>query len=193
MSLEKEKRQEQILLSLKRLDYLSREQIEKLHNLGKTRNAQRVISDMSEYTSSFTNDRKNIYYLNKDGRERVGAVKVRKKTAMVNHYLMRNDLYIAFGRPSTWKNEMNIAIPNTKVSIVADSVFIANKTHHFVEADFKQSMTKNTAKIKRYRQLYDINPNFVLIWITTTPYKKQKLASLCEGLNVQVYLWDDIK
>ncbi|MBO1515508.1 replication-relaxation family protein [Metabacillus sp. BG109] len=193
MNIEKEKRQEAILLSLKRLDYLDREQIQKLHNLGKVRNTQRVLSNMSECISSFTHDRKNIYYLNKDGRERVGATKVRKKTAMINHFLMRNDLYIALGRPSSWKNEMKIAIPNTKISIVSDSIYIANKVHHFVEVDFKQSMIKNTAKIKRYRQLSEFNPNFVLIWITTTPYKKKKLQSLCEGLNVQVYLWDDIK
>ncbi|MBO1515075.1 replication-relaxation family protein [Metabacillus bambusae] len=192
MNLEKEKREEAILLFLKKLDYLTREQLQNLHDLGKKRNAQKVLSNM-EGVSSFTNDRKHVYYLNKTGREKVGATKVRKKTAMINHYLMRNDLYIALGRPSTWKNEMKITIPHTKISIISDSIFVSNKIHHFVEVDFKQSMTKNTAKIKRYRQLYEFNPNFVLIWITTTPYKKKKILSLCEGLNVQVYHWDDIK
>ncbi|MGG3801816.1 replication-relaxation family protein [Metabacillus fastidiosus] len=191
--MKKEQRQEAILLSLKKLDYLSREQMQKLHNLGEIRNAQRVLRNMSEYVSSFTSDRKNIYYLNKEGRERVDASKVRKKTAMINHYLMRNDLYIAIGKPSTWKNEPKIKIPDSNIFIISDALFISNKLHHFIEVDYKQSMSKNTAKIKRYRQIHQINPQFMLIWITTTAYRKNKLLSLCEGLNVQVLVWDDIK
>lgn len=193
MNLEREKRQEAILLSLKKCDYLTREQFQKMHDLGKPRNAHRVLNEMDEFISSFTNDRKYVYYLNKDGRERVGATKIRKKTAMINHFLMRNDLYIALGRPSSWKNEVKITIPNTKISIVSDSIFVSNKIHHFVEVDYKQTISKNTVKIKRYQQLASFNPQFALIWITTTPYRKKKLLSLCEGLNVQVYLWDDIK
>lgn len=194
MSLEKEKRQEQILLSMKKCDYLSREQVEKLHNLGKSRNAHRVLNDMSEYLSTFTHERKNIYYLNKEGRERVGASKIRKKTPMINHYLMRNDLYIFLGKPFTWKNEMKISVPKTKVSIVADAQFKIDKTHdYFIEVDYKQSMKKNESKIKRYAQLHEYNPSFMLIWVTTTHYRKIKLQDLCEGLNAQVYLWDDIK
>lgn len=193
MNLEREKRQEAILLSLKKCDYLTREQFQKMHDLGKPRNAHRILNEMEEFISSFTNDRKYVYYLNKDGRERVGATKIRKKTAMINHFLMRNDLYIALGRPSSWKNEVKITIPNTKISIVSDSIFISNKTHYFVEVDYKQTMSKNTVKIKRYQQLASFNSQFALIWITTTPYRKKKLQLLCEGLNVQVYLWDDIK
>lgn len=193
MSLEKVKRQEAILLSLKKCDYLTREQLQKMHDLGKDRNAQRILGDMSEYISYFINDRKNIYYLNKEGREQVEATKVRKKTAMINHYLMRNDLYITLGRPSSWKNELKIKIPDTKLQVVADSVFLQNKIHHFVEVDNKQSMSKNQTKIKRYQQLKELNPQFVLLWVTTTPYRKKKLESLCTGLDAQVYLWDDIK
>jgi hypothetical protein len=193
VNLEKVKREEAILLSLKKCDYLTREQLQKLHNLGKARNAQRVLSSMSEYVSSFTNEIKKVYYLNKEGRERVQATKVRKKTAMINHYLMRNDYYIAAGRPSTWKNEVKVSIPGTKVSIIADSIFTMNKRDHFVEIDYKQAMSKNSSKVKRYRQLYDFNPSFKLVWITTTPYRKKRIQSLCEGLPVVVYVWDDIK
>lgn len=193
MSIRKAKREEEILLSLKRLDYLTREQLQRMHNLRQTRNAQRVLSNMSKYVSSFTDDRKKIYYLNAEGREVVQADKTRKKTAMITHYLMRNDLFITLGRPSTWKNEMEISIPGTRTSIIADSVYILNKLHHFVEIDYKQSMSKNMAKIKRYRQLSTFNPQFKLIWVTTTPYRQQKLERLCTGLKCKVYLWDDIK
>lgn len=147
---------------------------------------------MSGSISSFTNERKKIYYLNKEGRERVEAKKVRKKTPLINHYLMRNDLFIHLGRPSSWRNEMKIEIPNSKVSVIPDAVFVRNKVHHFVEVDYKQSMNKNAAKVKKYQQLHEINPQFVLMWITLTPYRKKKLKSMSKELNVQVLLWDDI-
>jgi hypothetical protein len=162
-------------------------------NLGKTRNAQRILTDLSEYVSYFTDERKKVFYLNAQGRDRVQAEKARKKTSSVTHYLMRNDLYINVGRPSTWENEVKIGIPDTKVSIVADAAFIANKIHQFVEVDYKQSMSKNVEKIRRYKQLAAWNPNFQLIWVTTTPYRKKKIESLCSELKVKVHLWDDIK
>ncbi len=195
MNTEKEKREEAILLSLKKCDYLTREQIEKMHRLGKTRNAQRVLSEMSDYISFFTEERKKVYYLNAAGRERVQAEKVRKKTAMVNHYIIRNDLFISMGRPLSWKNEVKITIPDSKVSIIADAAYISNKNkiHHFVEIDYKQSMSKNAVKIKRYKELSTFNPDFVLIWVTTTPYRKKRLESLCAGLSFKIFLKDDIK
>lgn len=193
MNLKREKRIDQILLLLKKCDYLTREQLQRMMNLGQIRNAQRILSDLSEYVSSFNDDKKKVYYLNAAGRERVQAEKVRKKTAMITHYLMRNDLFISVGRPSTWKNEIKIGIPDSKVSIVADAAYIINKIHHFVEVDYKQTMTKNASKIKRYKQLSTFNPQFGLVWITTTPYRKKKLETLCEDLKVKVHLWDDIK
>lgn len=162
-------------------------------DLGKTRNAQRILSDLSEYVSTFTDDRKKVYYLNSDGRDRVQSAKIRKKTAMINHYLMRNDLYVSLKCPSTWKNEVKITIPDSDLSIICDSFYTSNKIHHFVEVDYKQSMSKNAAKIKRYQQLSEYNPHFALIWITTTPYRKKKIESLCTRLKGTVLLWDDIK
>ncbi|MGM0903036.1 MAG: replication-relaxation family protein [Bacillota bacterium] len=191
MNIEREKRVDQILLLLRQCDYLTREQLQKMIKLGKTRNAQRVLSDMDEYISYFNEERKKVYYLNAAGRERVQAEKVRKKTAMVSHFLMRNDLFIHLGRPATWKNEVKISIND--VSIISDAAFISNKIHHFIEIDHKQSMGKNLSKIKRYKQLSTINPQFALVWVTTTPYRKKNLESLCTGLNGKVFLWDDIK
>lgn len=167
--------------------------MQRMMNLGKIRNAQRILNDLSEYVSHFNEDRKKVYYLNVTGREMVQAEKVRKKTVQVNHYLMRNDLYIAVGRPSTWKNEVKISIPNTNTSIISDAVYLLNKLHHFVEIDYKQSMSKNTVKIKRYQQLSTFNPQFQLTWVTTTTYRKKKIESLCTGLKYKVYLWEDIK
>lgn len=182
---------EEILLSLKKCDYLSREQLQKMHRLGQDRNAQRILSNMNEFISHFTEDRKKIYYLNAAGREMVQAEKVRKKTPLVNHYLMRNDLFIAKGRPSTWENEVKISVND--ISLIADAAFIFNKLHQFIEIDYKQSMSKNIQKINKYKKLYTYNPQFVLIWVTTTAYRKKRIVDLCKELKCQVYLWDDIK
>ncbi|MFF2449396.1 replication-relaxation family protein [Neobacillus sp. NPDC058068] len=193
MRSEKEKREEAILLSLRKCDYLSREQLQKIHNLGQTRNAQRILSNMNQYLSFLIEAKKKVYYLNSAGRELIQAKKVRKKTAMINHYLMRNDLFILLGRPSTWKNEVKITIPQSNVNIISDAAFISNKIHHFIEIDHKQSMVKNVAKIKRYLQLSTYNPHFTLVWVTTTPYRKKRIESMCHGLRVKVYLWDEIQ
>ncbi|MBO0962452.1 replication-relaxation family protein [Neobacillus sp. MM2021_6] len=193
MSSEREKREEAILLSLRKCDYLSREQLQKIHNLGQTRNAQRILSNMHQYLSYLTEEKKKVYYLNSAGRELVQAKKVRKKTAMINHYLMRNDFFILLGRPTSWKNEVKITIPQSTINIIADAAYISNKIHHFVEIDYKQSMNKNAAKIKRYLQLSTYNPQFTLVWVTTTAFRKKRIESLCDGLRVNVYLWDEIK
>lgn len=186
--MERQQREENILLSLKKLNYLSRSQIQALHNLKSDRNAQRILKNMSDYLGSFK-DGEYIYYLNKDGRERVNSTKVFKKTAQARHYLMRNSLYIAFGCPSTWKNEMKLEVPK-KVKVIADALFIKDKQYNIVEVDHTQKMIKNKAKVERYRKLIELgvfekNPKF--IWITTTELRRKQLLELCEGLDVQVF------
>ncbi|MBY0122123.1 replication-relaxation family protein [Bacillus sp. S/N-304-OC-R1] len=182
---------EEILLSLKKYDYLSRVQLQKLHDLGQTRNAQRILSNMKEFISHFNEDRKKIYYLNANGREIVQADKIRKKTPQVNHYLMRNDLYISMGRPSSWKNEVKVSVND--ITLVADAAYIYNKLHHFIEIDYKQSMSKNIQKIRKYKKLSTYNPQFVLVWVTTTPYRKKRLEQLCDGLMFKTYLWEELQ
>ncbi|PEI87275.1 hypothetical protein CN679_22635 [Bacillus pseudomycoides] len=59
-------------MSLKKLGFLSRKQIQVLHDLGGDRNASRVMKDLEEYVSSFR-DSEKVYYLNKEGRERIGS------------------------------------------------------------------------------------------------------------------------
>ena len=150
---------------------------------------------MDRYLSSF-HDGQKIYYLNKEGRERVNCDIVRKKTFNVNHYLMRNDVYIAYGCPKSWKNEQRIFYQKGKHRIVAvcDAKFEMNDSTYIVEVDNTQTMKKNETKIEKYRRLVERNvlgrnPKF--IWVTTTNYRRNLLTELCEGLNVEVYLSTD--
>ncbi|MGD6832596.1 replication-relaxation family protein [Sutcliffiella halmapala] len=179
-------------MSLKKLSYLSRSQIQVIHNLNSIRTANHVLKEMEQYLSSFR-DGENIYYLNKEGREKVNAKKALKKTVQARHYIMRNSIYIAFGCPSTWKNEMKLEVKG-KVKVIADAIFMRDKKRHIVEVDHTQKMSKNRDKIDRYKQLmqlnvFDVPPKF--IWITTTEYRRKQIAELCEGLDFQIFTVED--
>lgn len=175
---------------MSRCDYLSRSQLQRMHRLGSDRNARRVLQDMEEYLSYFR-DGEKIYYLNKNGRERVQCSKVRKKSVQVQHYLMRNELFLTLGQPSTWKNEVKFGFKDTAV-VIADALFKKDNMYHAVEVDHAQKMIKNRAKIEKYRKIRE-RVAFKLIWITTTDYRRKQLADLCEGLDVTIYTISDLK
>src|SRR5690606_19363148 len=92
-----------ILMSLDKLGFLTTSQIQQLHNLGGRRNTNRILNDMSDYLQSFQLDEK-VYYLSAKGRQEIGSVVVRKRTALIHHHLMRNDVYIKY-RPEYWRSE----------------------------------------------------------------------------------------
>lgn len=152
------------------------------------------MQELSDYVSSFR-DGENVYYLNKAGRERVNSKKVLKKTTQARHYLMRNSVYIAYGSPATWKNEMKLGFKEIKnATLVCDAMFSQGKALHIVEVDHTQKMIKNNTKVEKYRKLIEFGlfekpPNF--IWITTTELRRKQLLKLCEGLDVQVFTVKD--
>ena len=164
-----------------------------MHNLGSARNTSKVMKSLTDYVSSFR-DGENVYYLNKEGRERIGANKIRKKTTQARHYIMRNYLYLAYQRPSTWKNEVKIGIKEDKKSIViCDAIFQQDNRHHIIEVDHTQKMGKNKSKMDKYRELIRLgvldNPKF--IWITMTDYKKKQIEKFCKGLDYQIFTIKD--
>lgn len=188
----KEQRIENILLSLKRLGFLSRKQIQVLHELGGDRNASRVMKEIEEYVSSFR-DNEKVYYLNKEGRERVGCKKILKRSNQFRHYIMRNDIYIAYGCPQSWKQEVKMNVQGIASSI-ADALFTENGKYHIVEIDHEQKMSANRLKMDKYRKLIDCHvfekqPKF--IWYTTTEYRRQQLQKLCDGLDCNIFTVSD--
>jgi hypothetical protein len=200
--IKKFEREEDILLSLSKLDYLTRSQIQRLHKLSGDRNARRVLTNMRDFIASFRLDAgESIYYLNKAGRERIGSDTVRQKSLQVSHFLMRNDVYIHY-QPDEWKNEAKFSIGETGLTVIADAYFRHNGRRHFLEVDHLQLMQKNREKIERYRKLKDTGvfqekiryfPR--LVWVTTTESRKKQLAEWCgiSGLDTVVHLWDDIR
>ena len=189
-------REEQILLLLKRFDFLTRDQLGRYFNLGKKRNTNRVLQDLSPYLSTIRDGHQTIYYLNKYGREYVDCDKIRRKTGRVQHTVMRNDFWLFYKCPGEWKNEVKISDGET--TIVSDAMFSRNGFKHFLEVDHLQTMKENREKIKRYKKLMNgIVASFgyypTLIWLTTTEHRRKQLEVACEGLKCKVYTVNDIK
>ena len=175
---------------------MTRDQICGYFKLGKKRNANRVLHNLSDYLSSFRNGYDTIYYLNNTGRIYVDCDKTRRVSSNVQHTIMRNDFWMFYKFPHDWKNEVKISDGQT--SIVADSMFTRNGFTHFLEVDNVQKMKVNQEKIKRYKVLseslllqFGYYPT--IVWMTTTELRRKNIEKACEGLKFKVYTLDDIK
>jgi len=191
-------RQEAILLSLKKLDFLNRDQLQIIHNLGKVRNTNRILKKLSPYLESFREEYSTIYYLNSEGRAYVNSNKVRRKNPFVNHTILRNYFYIFAKKPTEWTNEVKISDGIT--TLITDTWFKAGGKYHFLEVDSLQKMKENRVKVNNYKALYTaghLAKHFgyfpPLIWLTTTQLRKKQLKELCKELPCAVYMIDEIK
>jgi hypothetical protein len=148
---------------------------------------------MEQYLSSFRNGLEKVYYLNKEGREMVDAETVRKRTNQIDHFLMRNQLFIELGRPSTWETEIKLKV-HKGLYVICDAKFERNGRDYIVEVDCQQSMKRNARKIEKYKEIRRLTRGgFKLIWVTGIDSRKQKLARLCQGLPFAVYTFNEIK
>ncbi|WP_419958993.1 replication-relaxation family protein [Psychrobacillus sp. BM2] len=189
-------RDQQILFLLKELDFLTRDQLSRRFKLGKVRNTNRVLFNLSDYLMTVKEGHQTVYYLSKIGREYVDCDKIRKKGSHVQHTIMRNQFYLFYGCPRDWQNEIKVIVE--KNNIVVDAMFTKNNFKHFLEVDNIQTMKENREKIKRYKQMIQ---NFLLqfgyyptlLWLTTTELRRKQLLEACEGLKVKVYTISDIK
>lgn len=189
-------RDEQMLLLLKKFDFLTRDQLNSYFKLGTVRNTNYVLRNLSEYLKTIRDGYQSIYYLSREGREYVDCEKVRKKGGHVQHVVMRNEIWLHFKCPKDWRNEVKIS--DEKTSVVADAVFTRNGFYHFLEVDNLQSMKENRAKINRYKELLDsLVKQFgyfpTLVWLTTTEHRRKQLESACNGLNFKVFTINDIQ
>jgi hypothetical protein len=178
-------------LTLKRFDYMTREQLQVIHDLKSPRNANRFLNSIGEYLNKFRNETEFVYYLSKEGRERVDCPKIRKKTQNVDHYLLRNQLWIHLGKPHSWENEVKVTAGAT--SVICDAKYTKNGKPAFIEVDISQPMSENKAKIERYRKIKEeTGAEFYLIWVTALDSRKSKLNALCQGFKSMVYTLKDI-
>ncbi|MFF2752793.1 replication-relaxation family protein [Psychrobacillus sp. NPDC058041] len=189
-------REEQILLLLKKFDFMTRDQLNQYFKLGTVRNVNYVLQNLSEHLMNIRDGYQTIYYLSKVGRDYVDCDKVRKKGNHVQHTVMRNQFWLFYKCPKDWKNEIKMS--DGKATIIVDAMFTRNGFQHFLEVDNLQTMKENRAKIIRYKNLleslvkqYGYYPT--LVWVTKTEHRRKQLEKACEGLKTKIYTIDDIK
>ena len=193
------KRDEAILLLLKRCDFMTRDQIRRYFRIGTIRHTNRILGELSEYLTRIRDGQQTIFYLNKNGRQYVDCNKIRKKGGHVQHTVMRNDLWLHYGCPSDWRSEIKVS--DGKTNVIVDAMFTQSLRYHFLEVDRTQTMTENRAKIKRYKELATTGllteklGHFpTVIWLTTTELRRKQLQEACSALPIaKVYTLDDIK
>lgn len=152
---------------------------------------------MDAYLNKFM-DAEAVYYLNKVGRNTVGAEKIVTKNAQCQHTLMRNDIYIHFHCPEWWCSEYQIQTPD--VSLIADAVFFSQNRYYFLEVDNQQKMTANKDKLFRYNTfkcsgLWQKNNNGsfpILLFYTLSEYRKSQLRELNPGLDLAIMTKKDL-
>ena len=144
----------------------------------------------------------NVYYLNKNGCDYLGIEDERRWVQSVEHYLMRNDLYIHYEMPPGFQIEAEITINGGLVSKIlrADGYFVKDGLHYFLEVDRMQKMVENKKKIELYSELgplmlkkYETHP--YIVFFTNSQFRQQKLSQWCKEHNVKcsVYTKDDLK
>lgn len=182
---------------MKNLDLASRSQLQQIHSLGTNRNASRVLKQLTPYLNSFR-DIEQIYYLNKAGRDKVGALKTIAKTSSYKHTLMRNDIYVKYSCPKAWQNEYVLKADG--LHFIADSVFMQEGQMYFLEVDNQQKMMENKKKLENYKRFKDTglwqNKNGgtfpTLVFYTVSQTRKAQLQELNPGLNLLVYTVEDL-
>lgn len=153
---------------------------------------------MEEYLNNFREEGYGaVYYLNRIGRQMIGSQKIVRRTLQTKHTLMRNDYYFYMGCPGNWRNE--IKVTDGKTTLVTDALFTKNKRHNFLEVDNTQSMAENSAKIKRYKEMFErglFQKEFgyfpTLHIVTVSRSRVRRFTELCEGLPLEVYQIIDI-
>ena len=193
------------MFSLEKLKFATREQLQKIHNLGGDRNALKVLGEMKEYFHIQNHEGMNVYCLNKAGRDRIGSFMEMKWTLQAEHHLMRNDIYIYFKEPGDWRTEeetlfrYSVGQERKTMKIIPDATFTLNGVYHFLEVDRTQSMIENKKKIENYAKLspvmekqYHHKP--VILFYTLTELRREKLKEICQlnQVNCQVYIKEDI-
>lgn len=196
--------------SLNKLGFATRSQLQQIHQLGSVRNANRILREMSEYLHHFRMF-ENIYYINKEGFDFIGLEKEPlKKNTNVEHFLMRNDMYLYYNCPKDWeiekavhfKSKIDIGggiIQTKERMIIPDARFQVNGVYHFLEVDNLQHMKENQKKIQLYKELaasikqqYGHTPT--IVFYTSSENRKRKLDEWCDraGLFYEVFTKNDL-
>lgn len=204
-------RLEHVLSTIDRLGVASVGQLHEILKLGSYRYTCMIINQLEEYLNVIRS-RQKIVYLNKKGLDLIGSDGEVKKTALLDHMLLLNDVYLYFNCPLDWKREYVIetqekAISELKIKIegltiakkkiVPDAIFKRNGYVYLIEVDNTRKMVDNRKKIERYKDMWkEIKEHFgvrpKLCIYTHSEKRKKEFIKLCSGLNHEVLTFKEI-
>ncbi|EJV59333.1 replication-relaxation family protein [Bacillus mycoides] len=185
---------------MRRLGFLTRKQLQRIHQLGKTRNTNIALKSLDEYVIHYREGYDTVYYLSKLGREYVQSKRQLRKNQFVGHILMRNEWFIYSGMPEYWKNEVKIG-DNTDTRI-CDTLYKENGYLKILEVDRLQKMSENKIKAQSYYGMYkrgtatrQLGYFPVVVWLTSTELRRKQIKGICNdlGLPSEVYTLEDIQ
>ncbi|MGM7719453.1 replication-relaxation family protein [Metabacillus sp. Hm71] len=215
-----QERTELILQIIDRLDFATYKQIMKIMDLGCYRNVTRVIKQITEYLNeTYIHSyeiKGKVFYLNTSGRKLIGSTNEVKQNQQIVHTLLRNEVFIQYGCPEDWANEVKLEyeVENTNQIIgligsnsiqqnkyiIPDAVFRQNNVLQLVEIDHTRHMVDNQKKLSRYAEAIPqlkkkLNHTPILKIYTTTEDRKKKWKDMCEkkALISEVYTFSEIK
>ena len=178
---------------MKKLSFLTRTQLSRVHDLGGKRNTNRILAQLEPYMNSYREGYDTVYYLNSEGREYVDAKKKLRKNQYVSHILLGNEFFIFKGKPSYWRREIKVG--DSKSSIICDVLYKEAGKMCILEIDRTQKMSVNREKIKTYSEIALRVKDFPqVVWLTCTEHRRKQLMKACAevGLNCKVYTLEDI-
>ncbi|MGG0263098.1 replication-relaxation family protein [Bacillus mycoides] len=195
-------RQMAILATIRKLQFATRRHLMCVHEMGGIRNANRIMNDLSTYTSKVIHNKECVYYLNQSGHKLFGEGKVVHHSRMF-HTILRNEAWLHLFCPDDWQVETEIRYikDNKKKKIIPDVKFRdEDRILHAVEIDRTQKMVVNDEKLKCYEELTKIYKQKyngkvpVIHFFTITKYREKKLEQLAAKYDVfvKVYVIQEI-
>ncbi|MBE7104471.1 hypothetical protein FT637_15860 [Bacillus cereus] len=195
-------RQMAILATIRKLQFATRRHLMCVHEMGGIRNANRIMKDLSSYTSKVIHNKEYVYYLNQSGHKLFGEGKVVHHSRL-SHAILRNEAWLHLFCPDDWQVETEIRYikDNKKKKIVPDVKFRDDDSIlHAVEIDRTQKMLVNDGKLKCYEDFTKIYKHKyngkvpVIHFFTITKYREKKLEQLAAKYDVfvKVYVIQEI-
>ncbi|EJV82055.1 replication-relaxation family protein [Bacillus cereus] len=195
-------RQMTILATIRKLQFATRRHLMCVHEMGGIRNANRIMKDLSSYTSKVIHNKEYVYYLNQSGHKLFGEGKVVHHSRLT-HAILRNEAWLHLFCPDDWQVETEIRYikDNKKKKIIPDVKFRdEDGILHAVEIDRTQKMIVNDDKLKCYEEFTKIYKQKyngkvpVIHFFTITKYREKKLEQLAAKYDVfvKVYVIQEI-
>lgn len=204
-------RTELVLRTIDKLGVASVHQLHRILKLGSYRYTCKVIQGLEQYLH-VERMKQKIVYLNKEGRDLIGATREVRKSALLDHNLLANEVFIHYDCPVSWKREYVIEIEEkatdlgfikvqglnvvTKRKIVSDAAFNRNGYTYIIEIDNTRKMIDNKKKIQRYLELWPeikrqySNPRLCIF--TKSQKRKRIFLELTKNIPNEVHTFDEL-